>query len=319
MNKPTENLLGYLLNALDEKNQREVEAYLADNTEAQGRLAALRGALEPLAADREDPAPPPDLIYRTLGRVAEHASLRELPRAPLPSPVQIQYRPVWRRTELLVAASILVVALGFASSALAHLRDWSACAECKNNLRVFFGALQAYHEEHRQFPDVKAEAPRDAAGMMVPMLVSAGVLDPADVNVRCPGNSVGRGCPVTYEKARDLSVSDFDKVAPRLMSCYAYSLGYYDDGGFYHAPHRRGGNDADVPLMSDRPPYGNDTDNSPNHGGAGQNVLFQDGHVDFMTVRHRANDSDIFLTRDRTIAAGRDPQDFCLGQSAARP
>jgi prepilin-type processing-associated H-X9-DG protein len=319
MNKSNENLLGYLLNALDENGQREMEAYVAGSAEARDRLEALRRALEPLSADREEASPPPDLFYRTLGRVAEHASRRELPRAPAPSPVQINHRPPWRRVEFLVAASILIIALGSAASGLAHLRSSSGFAECRNNLRVFFAGLNAYHDEHRQFPDVKAEAPRDAAGMMVPMLVSAGVLDAGDVNIRCPGNSVGRTCPVTYEDAKDLSPGEFDKVAPRLMSCYAYSLGYFDQRGTYHAPHLRGSNDADVPLMSDRPPYGNDTGNSPNHGGTGQNVLFQDGHVDYMTVRHRGKDSDIFLNRDRTIGAGRDPQDACLGQSAARP
>src|SRR5262249_17326252 len=58
MKPSNENLLGYLLNALDENIHREVEAHLATSTEAQGRLELLRQALAPLAADRKD-APPP--------------------------------------------------------------------------------------------------------------------------------------------------------------------------------------------------------------------------------------------------------------------
>jgi len=318
MKQSNENLLGYLLNALDENSQREVEAYVADNQEGRRRLETLRRAVEPLAADREEAAPPGDLVYRTLGRVAEQACRSDLPRAPLPSPVQIHYRPPWRQVELLVAASIFIVALGTTASGLLQLRNSSGFAECKNNLRVFGTALMAFHDRRGHFPDVKAEAPHDAAGMMVPMLVNAGVLDPADVNVRCPGNAVGRACPVTYEDARDLSVDEFGSVAPRLMSCYAYSLGYFDATGAYHAPHLRAGSNSHIPLMSDRPPYASAA-NSPNHGGSGQNVLFQDGHIDYRTARSLDDDDDIFLNRAREVRAASDPNDYCLGSSASRP
>src|ERR1700740_3435512 len=103
-----ENLIGYLLNALDPDAQREVEAYLHSHPEGRRRLAELRQALAPLEADREDPEPPPDLVVRTLARVAEHCT-RELPRAPaaLRRSLAGTGRPFWRRADALVAASIL--------------------------------------------------------------------------------------------------------------------------------------------------------------------------------------------------------------------
>jgi prepilin-type processing-associated H-X9-DG protein len=58
--------------------------------------------------------------------------------------------------------------------------------------------------------------------------------------------------------------------------------------------------------------------NSINHGGAGQNVLFADGHVQFLPQRTFGED-DIFLNRDRKVAAGLDATDIVLGYSAARP
>ncbi len=317
MKQVDENFVGYLLNSLDADGQRQVEAYLADHPEEQHKLDLLRRGLEPLDADREEVPPAADLVYRTLGRVAEFCT-RELPRAPLPSRVQLSYRPPWRRVEVVVAASILLVAVGMGVSALSRLRDSSPLVECKDNLRVLYAALSAYHQQHKHFPDVKEEEPHNAAGMVVPMLVHAGVLDPAAVNVRCPGNGAAKPCPVTYEEAKALGPDEFRKLAPKLISCYAYSLGHYE-GDVYHAPEFRDGFNARMPLMSDRPPYDMQMGNSPNHGGSGQNVLFQDGHVDFLKVRAVPLDDDIFLNRDKKVGAGCDINDASLGHSAAKP
>ncbi len=64
--------IGYLLNALDERGTRDVEAYLNSHPEARQKLALLQQALEPLASDMDAPLPPPQLTERTLARVAEH-------------------------------------------------------------------------------------------------------------------------------------------------------------------------------------------------------------------------------------------------------
>jgi hypothetical protein len=321
MRQSNENLLGFVLNALDEKGQREVEAYLAGSLGGQERAEGLRRAVEPLSADAEETPPPPDLLYRTLALVAEHASrpdaAHDLPRAPAASRVQVQFRTRWRRAELLVAASIVLVALGGLISGLLELRKASGYVECKNNLRVFYNALAAYHDGHGHFPDVKAEAPHDVAGMAVPMLVNARLLDPGHVNFGCPGSG-GWGFPVSYEDAKELAEEDFSRVAPRLMPCYAYSLGYIGEDGSYHPPHRRSGADFRIPLMSDRPPYASAA-NSPNHDGKGQNVLFQDGHVDYRRLRSLDRDDDIFANSDHEVHAGRGLDDYCLGTSVSRP
>src|SRR5262245_45644894 len=96
-----ENLVGYLLDALDPATQREVEAYLEADPRARERLDLLRRALEPLAADREDPDPSPDLVVRTLGRVAEHCC-RELPHAPVAAAARESgaILPLWRRVDV---------------------------------------------------------------------------------------------------------------------------------------------------------------------------------------------------------------------------
>jgi hypothetical protein len=104
-----ENLVGYVLDALDPDTQRRVETYLQGNPEGIRQVELLRQALEPLRADAQEIEPPPGLAVRTLARVAEYCC-RDLPRAPAPSRRFGEGgRPRWyRRADMLVAASILL-------------------------------------------------------------------------------------------------------------------------------------------------------------------------------------------------------------------
>src|SRR6516165_5448186 len=104
-----ENLVGYLLDALDAEDRRKVESYLRARPEARKRLARLRQLLNPLEADLHPSDPPPGLWVRTLAQVAEY-QCRRLPSAP---PVRVSSVPLsargwWRRADVLVAASLLV-------------------------------------------------------------------------------------------------------------------------------------------------------------------------------------------------------------------
>jgi anti-sigma factor RsiW len=78
-----QDLVGYLLDALDPDTQRQVEKYLNAEPAARQQLEVLRRALDPLACDREHPEPAPGLAFRTLARVAEYRC-RPLPQAPTP-------------------------------------------------------------------------------------------------------------------------------------------------------------------------------------------------------------------------------------------
>lgn len=311
------NLIGYLLNCLDEPAQREVEAYLATDADGREKLEKLRRALEPLEADREPPEPPSDLVYRTLGRVAEYCS-QTLPRAPVTSRASGGgERPFWRRADVVAAAAVILLAVGVGIPALFRLRDQSNI-ECQENLRVFHTGLKTYHDQKGHFPNVDAQAPHNAAGMMVPMLIEAGALNP-EISVRCPGNGPGKPCPHTYEQLKNMSREEFLKHASSLASCYAYSLGYRDAHG-YHPPMFNPDKASRLPLMSDRPPYDDDSeDNSPNHARKGQNVLFQDGHVEFKTNRSLPFDNDIFKNRKGKVAAGDSEDDVVMGQSSSQP
>jgi prepilin-type processing-associated H-X9-DG protein len=324
-----ENLVGYLLDALDEPTAKAVEAYLARQPEARAKLALLRQALEPLGVDNDAPTPPPRLVERTLAKVAEcicqpsEQRSDQLPQAPPMSPATLPMAPSWwRRPDILVAACLLVTIAGVGLTILGSLRGPTSAAmllECKNNLRQYFVALQQYRTQKGQFPDVAKESPHDVAGMVVPMLSDAGML-PASTSIRCPGIGDPLACSFTLESLRAMGEAEFERCAPSLAMCYAYSLGYRDQGGVLHGPgdHPQA-SWSQTPIMADRPPAEGVMLNSINHGGTGQNVLFADGHIKFLPKRTIGGEDDIFINRDGIVAAGVDASDIVLGYSGARP
>lgn len=320
-------LIGYLLNALTEREQSEVEEYLVRHPDARAAIEQLQIALEPLAADKAALAPPKGLTVRTLAKVAEHIctekpSSSELPPAPPMRAAPSFAVPIWRRVDVIVAAGLIFTFIGLSLITLGRMRGPTSAAMmagCKNNLRQFFSALNAYRELHGQYPDVSKEAaPRDVAGMVVPILASGGVL-PSNVSIRCPGLGAPLPSQLTLDSLRKMSAEEFEQRSPCLSMCYAYSLGYRDANGLYHPPGEGAKcNWSQTPIMADRPPAEGLWKNSINHSGIGQNVLFADGSVQFMPLRNRGED-DIFVNRDKKVAAGLDRGDVVLGYSSSRP
>ena len=323
-----ENFVGYLLDALDERTKLQVEAYLDSHPEARAQLATLKQGLNVLEADLAAPAPPPLLAERTLARVAEHVCggdrLAELPKAPPPTPSMLRgSRSWWRRADVLVAACLLLTFGAILVTVLQKMRAPTSEAmvvECKNNLREFFIGLETYRNRNGHFPDIVKDAPYPVAGMVVPILAEAGML-PEGASIRCPAVGPPASCDLTLARLRDMSDAAFKPRSPCLSMCYAYSLGYRDDNGVWHAPgDARDTSLSQTPIMADRPPSEGIVTNSINHGGGGQNVLFADGHLVFISGRTiGTEDDDIFLNADNRVAAGRGARDIVLGYSAARP
>jgi prepilin-type processing-associated H-X9-DG protein len=250
-----------------------------------------------------------------------------LPQAPLATPSSASVGRTWLgRSNFLVAASQLVVAacllltvVGVAVMALSLMNWRNSIVECKNNLRQFYVGFQSYRDRNGNLPDIAKESPRDVAGMFVPILHDAGVRRDA-VSIRCAGIGSPLHSHLSLTDLRGMNPEDFESYSPALSMSYAYSLGYWDEAGVYHGP---GDNPqagwSQTPIMADRPPAVGILQNSMNHGGAGQNVLFADGHVKFLSERSFGAGDDIFLNRDGKVGAGLDAADIVLGYSAARP
>jgi hypothetical protein len=337
-----ENLVGYLLHALDAESHRQVEEYLHDHPEARKRLDLLRQALEPLAEDREDAAPPPGLAVRTLAKVAEYRCrpVAEPPPAPplrgVPAP-----RRWWRRADMLVAAAIVLAVMGLLLQGVARVRATHSRIDCAHNLRNFHQALMTFSHTHQgDFPGVPFQHryldpdkefrpiygdPRfNVAGIFVAELFENGCLGP-DLTIRCPANGA-KALPDyrlhDLELLRLRSPEGLEKAINRLAGCYAYSLGFRSNGihnNLWRDPEEL--SNELLPIMADRPRVTKEggRTNTPNHWG-GQNVLFIGGHVRFnCTSRAGIEDDDIYLNREGKVAAGVNRWDSVLGSSGDQP
>lgn len=316
-----ENLVGYLLKSLDADAHQQVESALRARPELQARLELLERALAPLAADADTPEPRPGLVLSTLARVAEQRCLK-LPTAPPPPRNQAgQAGRHWlRRPDALVAALLLIVLGGIGSSYLLRLwRDYQGRSECANNLRLVWGGLQQFCDNHDgNYPKVEEKGARSVAGIYVPILNDNGVLS-RDVSLTCPAQ--GRS-EAKYRSVRELEElyekhpTEFRQEARNLSRGYAYTLGYRDAGG--HHGLRRDSGDT-LPIVADRLESLTQS-NSSNHGGEGENVLYLGGDVRWCTLRTVGVDNDdIFINWDNKVLAGKALKDTVLGISDASP
>jgi prepilin-type processing-associated H-X9-DG protein len=318
-----ENLVGYLLKALDDETHRQVEVCLRESAELRARLQLLDRALTPLSADQEMPDPRPGLVLSTLARVAEY-QCRQLPTAP--PPPRSQSAPPgrhWlRRPDVLVAALLLIVLGGIGSSFLVHLwRDYSGRVECQNNLGLMWTGLRRYCDVHDgNFPRVEEQGPHSVAGIFVPVLCDSGMLN-GNVSVTCPAQEHRPPEHRSVRELEDLFVKDanaFRLEARKLAGGYAYTLGYRDAAG-YHGLRCDTGDSQRLPIIADRLESPTQR-NSANHGGEGQNVLYLDGHVEWRTNRNAGiNGDDIFVNTKQQVLAGTSREDTVLGSSDASP
>lgn len=315
-----ENLIGYLLNALDDSERIAVEAHLSQHPEDRNRLETLRRALTPLEADAGPPEPPRHLALATLARIAE-LQCRTLPEAPPPRRTLGPWRGL-RRADV-VAAAVLLLFLGGLSVPWV-LQQWHTfrIQACKNNLAQFWQAMQLYSQRNGdEFPQIPEHGPQSFAGMFVPMLHNNGVLS-AENHLVCDQSDAHREAPATVQELEDLRHHPdqvlFQRRARHLAGNYAYPLGYRENG-VLKGPRRT--DNSYHPLLADHRPDTAGLANSPNHGGGGQNVLHVGGDVRWSTLptlNHCGGDN-IYLNRDHKVLAGIDANDTVLGSGDASP
>jgi hypothetical protein len=322
-----ENLIGYLLGALDEGTQQNVENHLRDNPDAHRKLDRLRRVLEPLSFDRDAIEPPAGLWMRTLSRIAEHRC-RHLPHAPAPMPSQRSsyQRSRWRLPDVAVAAAILVAFSGLLLPLLSRWWQQHDIVACQNNLAEHYKALATFSDHHgSRFPAVETEQP---VGRIMAIMHDANMVTPT-MSMACPAANGRRApLPMSVQELDELAARDpeqFQKTMRNMLGCYAYSLGYMEpgqDGVVRHYGLAPNFPDGMQPLMADRPPFDEGhqtlTGNSLNHGRWGQNVLFTGGQVKFLPSRFIGPD-DIYLNRENKVGAGRDRDDRVLGCGWACP
>ncbi len=309
-----EHLIGYLLGALEPSEHAAVEAHLERDAELRMDLRLLGCALHPLAVDKEPHQPPRGLAARTCRAVMDRAQV-------IPLSERLAAPSRWQWQDLTVAAGVLVAASLLFAPAVNQSRFRAQVAGCQNHLRRLGQAMMQYSDAHGgYFPYVPKSGSLAAAGLYGPIMVHGGFL-PESQSLLCPGKTdsgASRKLQVpTVLQIRIASPQQRRKLARRMGGDYGYTFGYTLNGKYFGT---RNLGRQDFALLSDAPSGHLPGYQSDNHGGSGQNVLFEDGRVRFLKSCTSCDLDDNFFTNGRgVVGAGIHHNDSAIGASASPP
>ena len=374
-----DDLLGYLLGALDAQEQRDLQQKIDDNPALEETLLDLKAAIGPLDC-LDTKGYRPGLARRTCEAVAnwdtESAASRlafldqneidweegcELQPNQTPAPAaavepsehntntvaevatagnsitedsasviasadtEPQLNTLaggsefeissWSMRDMLVGVAALAVLAGLLFPALNYSRNQGRLAACQNNLRQVGMAFMDYSSIHEGgFIAIPDQGNLAASGCYGPILKDAGLLKD-DSLLGCAG--LVDVAPVVIPSVEQVEAAETETQRSHYRKTmgghFGYSMGF-QDGDRYQAP--RAGI-ADVVLLADQPSNRSDRQ-SLNHGGDGQNCLFGDGRV--MFVSGPAYGEDLVYENDRGIVApGTHALDSVIGPSHLSP
>jgi hypothetical protein len=304
-------LIGYLVDALEPDEHKLVEAQLSRDPQLRSDLELLARSLQPLVVDREHFDPPAGLAHRTCEFVA---SQTRVILAPAPS----QSR--WSMADMAVAAGIFLAATMLFFPAVNQSRFAARLLGCQNNLREIGTALTNYSDRHaRFFPNIPPQGRLSAAGIYAIKLVEGGYLANPQVIV-CPSSPLADKLVEFYvptsNELQTVPGARLIRLHRQMGGSYGYNIGYVSNGRYQPTKNLRRQTFA---IMADaptaEPPY-----RSLNHGDYGQNVLFEDLHVQYLTTcKAQGCKDDIFVNDNGEVAAGTHLHDAVLGASHAKP
>lgn len=311
-----ELLLSYLLGDLPEGESSALEQRIEEEPKLKARLKRLRLCLE--SEDQQEGCPE-DLAERTSDSILCPSATGSTDN---------RCGGLFSRKFSAVDLGAVAVATLLLSSilgpALQYSRDSARRLACEENLRRLGMALIQYSNEEGSFPKIGPEA---NAGMFTVALADKGYLDREEMQhlLLCPDSElserVSANQAVVHIPTREeLYVAHtllLDRIRRYMSGDYAYPLGYIDDGVYYPVQE---GVRSRAPLLSDSP--GEKPNDHPcmNHGGCGQNVLFKDGTLRFVTSTSVPGTSDhLFLNSAREVAPGHGWQDTVLAPSWVSP
>lgn len=307
-------LIGYLLEALEPDEHEMVAAQLSRDPQLKRELELISRSLQPLGVDREHFDPPRGLAERTCEFVVMQS------QATLAPPAAAFLPGRWTVTDLVVAAGLFFAATMLFFPALNQSRFAARLTGCQSNLRQIGLALTNYSQQHRGFfPNVPLEGSLAAAGVYATRLLDQGFLQEPNVLV-CPASTLANSAAVripTLGEVQGARGANLARLQQLMGGSYGYNIGYVSGDGRYQSTQNLGR--AKFAIMADTPnataPY-----QSLNHEGSGQNVLFEDLHVQYLTSckAHGCSD-DIYVNDDGQVAPGLHMHDAVIGPSAVKP
>lgn len=332
-NMREEDLLGYLLGALEGDDARRVEAALADPGSGPGmrhELDVLRRAVRPLEIDRPAAAAPPGLASRTIRFVMEQTAPATIPldrgrSTSRPAAAERRDESTWRGSSsrqwldrAIIAASALAACVLVAPLLLDSIAE-SRARRAERNLQAIGGSLQGYAQSHRIYPTPPGEGGLSRAGLYAPTLVSEHRLVADDGTVLVPGSQLAREgrfrVPSLEELKAAVGTPRFDELVKSMGGDFGYTLGHRDAAGLLLP--NRDSRRAHHPLMADAPAAC--CEKSDNHPEGIHHVLFEDGHVERLAPDGLHRDDHLYRNHDGEVRAGTDAEDAVIGDSHHQP
>jgi hypothetical protein len=318
-----DQLVGYLFDALDDAEVRDVEAALADPREGPGLrrdLDLLKRAVAPLGHDRGPLPTPSGLAARTLAFVNANMVSETIPiRRPM-TPARdaaVSKRAMLDRVLLAasaLAASILVLPLLYDAIADSRAR------RVERNLQRVAESLHGYGESHRILPTPPDGGPLSRAGLYAPTLVSERRLLADDGALLVPDSRLARGgafrVPSREQLEAAVGTPQFDDLVRRMGGDFGYTLGHRCPEGRLQP--NRDLRRANHPMVADAP--ASCCEKSDNHPDGFHYILFEDGHFERRHVDALHQDNDHLYRNHRgAVAAGVDADDAVIGSSHHQP
>ncbi len=317
-----EELLGYVLGALDAQEQRDVQQLIDENPEIEEQLLQIKNSLQPLDC-LQSSGPRPGLARRTCESVAswQHESALGNPtdvssldssiraafdveaddprlvaaedvatynvRRPQTQPAirssvsqRFLHPNTWSIPDVMVGMAIIAIMAGILFPAISYTRYNSRIAACQNNMGQIGMALMSFSSAHEgQFVTIPRDGKLSNIGCFGPILKDSGFVEDDSV-FACAG--VASKTPVQIPSCDQIKNShcakQMDHYRKTMCGHFGYTMGYQENGQ-YQSPRDMGR--TNVVLVADRPSCLPGRV-SKNHGGKGQNCLFEDGRVAFV-------------------------------------
>lgn len=333
-----EDLLGYLLGALEPHEMRRVAQWLREDPDARRQLEEIERSLKPLEDHYQPCEPPPaDLVSRTLS---------SLPPLPSPEDSVTENEPVElagmhsvvdaprdtavRWLDWVGGVAVAVVMLGLLLPALAEGRFESRKLACQDQMRQIGTAITQYVTRNSQerLPVVAESGPEAYAGIYANRLNDAGLFP--NPNLRwCPSldmpdeseftlTSLNNLVPV--EELHESSVDRLRQIQQVSGGHFAYTLGVIEQDQHTSPKFEARSSFA---VLSDAPLAGmgaTDQFRFLGHNGDGINVLYEDGRVRFIPLSALDSMPDhIWRNHHGSVEAGVNVDDASLAPSYRPP
>lgn len=344
-----EDLIGYLLGALEPDEMQRITDALRNDPALRAELERLQRMMKPLDQLDDIYEPPGDLVSWTMDNLP--------PLPPIPSTSDVgqevtgsdlglsglgasanagagsvkppSLRPVsalatdqgWRVADIAGMCAAVIVLAGLVLPGILRQRAAARVVACQDQLRNAGTALVQYltRSIDGRFPGLEEEGPLSFSGMYAVELSDAGLIA-RDRPLWCssldqPQEWLGQPIP-SRQKILQASPVELIRYQRGAGGHYAYSLGIFERGR-YTAPRFQGR--SGFAILADAPQQ---TLNgwTTAHEGKGFNILFEDGHVQFVVESEMWLQGDHpFLNRSGEMEAGLDPDDAALAPSQTPP